>query len=103
MGSHAGSHSGRKHLFAQMRVWREQLFNQIFRYNEKLGLTPEQVDGFIQRPKDENISALVDKILIATAKNPLADVSKLERQIDQSVYLLYNLTPEEIKLVEEKV
>ncbi|MGP8079567.1 MAG: hypothetical protein ACLPVI_03555, partial [Dehalococcoidales bacterium] len=38
-----------KHLFAQMRVWREQLFNQIFRYNEKLGLTPEQVDGFIQK------------------------------------------------------
>ena len=38
-----------KHLFAQMRVWREQLFNQIFRYNEKLGLTPEQVDGIIQK------------------------------------------------------
>jgi len=38
-----------KHLFAQMRLWREQLFNQIFRYNEKLGLTPEQVDGFIQK------------------------------------------------------
>jgi len=38
-----------KHLFTQMRVWREQLFNQIFRYNEKLGLKPEQVDGFVQK------------------------------------------------------
>jgi type I restriction-modification system DNA methylase subunit len=38
-----------KHLFAQMRIWREQLFNQIFRYNEKLGLKPEQVDDFIQK------------------------------------------------------
>jgi type I restriction-modification system DNA methylase subunit len=38
-----------KRLFAQMRIWREQLFNQIFRYNEKLGLKPEQVDDFIQK------------------------------------------------------
>ena len=38
-----------KHLFAQMRLWREQLFNQIFRYNEKLGLKPEQVDEIIQK------------------------------------------------------
>jgi adenine-specific DNA-methyltransferase len=38
-----------KHLFAQMRLWREQLFNQIFRYNDKLGLTPEQVDEIIQK------------------------------------------------------
>ena len=32
-----------------MRLWREQLFNQIFRYNEKLGLKPEQVDEIIQK------------------------------------------------------
>lgn len=38
-----------KRLFAQMRVWREQLFNQIFRYNEKLQLKPEQVDDIIQK------------------------------------------------------
>ena len=29
------------------------------------------------------------------------DVSALEREIDQQVYTLYGLTPEEIKLVEE--
>ena len=38
-----------KRLFTQMRAWREQLFNQIFRYNEKLGLKPEQVDEIIQK------------------------------------------------------
>jgi len=38
-----------KRLFTQMRVWREQLFNQIFRYNEKFGLKPEQVDDIIQK------------------------------------------------------
>ncbi len=38
-----------KRLFTQMRAWREQLFNQIFRYSEKLGLKPEQVDEIIQK------------------------------------------------------
>jgi type I restriction-modification system DNA methylase subunit len=38
-----------KRLFAQMRIWREQLFNQIFRYNDKMGLKPEQVDEIIQK------------------------------------------------------
>jgi hypothetical protein len=32
--------------------------------------------------------------------NPKADTSKLEREIDELVYALYGLTPEEIKLVE---
>ncbi len=38
-----------KRLFAQMRLWREQLFNQIFRYNDKMGLKPEDVDEIIQK------------------------------------------------------
>jgi hypothetical protein len=42
----------------------------------------------------------VDKILIAKSKDPLADVTKLERQIDLLVYQLYKLTPEEIKIIE---
>ena len=33
--------------------------------------------------------------------NAEADVSALEREIDESVYALYGLTPEEIKIVEE--
>ena len=38
-----------KRLFAKLREWREILFNQIFRYNEKLGLKQEQVDEIIQK------------------------------------------------------
>ena len=38
---------------------------------------------------------------IAKHKNPDADISASEREIDQLVYQLYDLTPEEIKLVEE--
>ena len=47
------------------------------------------------------IEEKVDKILAAKDTNPDTDVFKLEKQIDQIVYLLYNLTPEEIAIVEE--
>ena len=41
------------------------------------------------------IEELVDQIL-----TPNANVSKLENEIDQMVYLLYNLTADEIAIVE---
>ncbi len=47
------------------------------------------------------LEALVDKILAAERANPLADVSAWERELDERVYRLYGLTPEEIKIVEE--
>jgi adenine-specific DNA-methyltransferase len=47
------------------------------------------------------ITSLVERILAATKKNPAADASALEREIDQQVYALYGLTPEEIKIVED--
>jgi hypothetical protein len=46
------------------------------------------------------IIALVDQILAAKRADPSADVSALEREIDERVYRLYGLTPEEIKIVE---
>jgi type I restriction-modification system DNA methylase subunit len=52
------------------------------------------------QPDNECISGLVNTILSAKAKDPEADVSALERQIDQMVYELYGLTQEEIAVVE---
>jgi SAM-dependent methyltransferase len=43
---------------------------------------------------------LVERILAAKQANPAADTSTLEREIDQQVYALYGLTPEEIAIVE---
>lgn len=43
---------------------------------------------------------LVDQILAAKAANPKADTSPLEKQIDELVYKLYELTEEEIKIIE---
>ncbi len=62
-------------------------------------ISPEQQKPFIQ---------LVDQILSITKDNNYLDnsdkqakVKKLEKEIDQLVYKLYELTPEEIKIVEE--
>jgi len=46
------------------------------------------------------IEALVDAILARKRGNPNADTRDLERAIDDIVYRLYDLTPDEIRLVE---
>lgn len=38
-----------KRLFTKLREWREVLFNQIFRYGDKMHLEPNQVDEIIQK------------------------------------------------------
>ena len=50
--------------------------------------------------QQEPIIELVDQILDAKRTDPDADVSDLENEIDQIVYLLYGLAPEEIAIVE---
>lgn len=50
--------------------------------------------------QQEEIEDRVERILAAKKENPEADVSALETEIDQLVYQLYNLTPEEIAIVE---
>ncbi len=49
----------------------------------------------------DKIIALVDKILQAKAKDPKANTQRLEKEIDALVYQLYNLTDEEIKIIED--
>ena len=49
----------------------------------------------------ESIINFVDQILAAKRADPNTDVSDLEKEIDQIVYLLYDLTPVEIKIVEK--
>ncbi|GAA8133737.1 class I SAM-dependent DNA methyltransferase [Helicobacter pylori] len=52
------------------------------------------------KPTADKIIALVDKILQAKAKDPKANTQELEKEIDALVYQLYNLTDEEIKIIE---
>ena len=39
--------------------------------------------------------------ILTKKKNPDADTSAMEQEIDRQVYVLYGLTPDEIKIVEE--
>jgi adenine-specific DNA-methyltransferase len=57
-------------------------------------LTPQN------QPIANQIITLVDQILSAKKQNPEADTSQLEIKIDQLVYKLYNLTEDEIEIIE---
>ncbi|WP_154857475.1 class I SAM-dependent DNA methyltransferase [Cyclobacterium xiamenense] len=50
--------------------------------------------------EEHKIEILVDKILAIKKQNPSSDTTDLENQIDQLVYQLYELTDEEIKIIE---
>jgi type II restriction/modification system DNA methylase subunit YeeA len=52
--------------------------------------------------QQNEIAEIVDKILTLKKANPQADTSRLEREIDRLVYQLYELTDEEIAIVEGK-
>jgi hypothetical protein len=57
----------------------------------------------VKVPALEEQTPLIERargILAAKEANPAADTSALEREIDQQVYALYGLTPEEIAIVE---
>jgi len=52
------------------------------------------------KAEQDRIVNLVDKIISAKKKDTEFDTSKLEKQIDEMVYKLYDLTEEEIKIIE---
>lgn len=51
--------------------------------------------------QQQSIIEFVDKVLAIKRQNPSADVTSFEKEIDKSVYKLYKLTDNEIKIVEE--
>jgi type I restriction-modification system DNA methylase subunit len=52
------------------------------------------------RPLVESIEAIVERILTAKKKGPNTDTSALESEIDCLVYKLFDLTPDEIEILE---
>lgn len=67
--------------------------------------TKDMINNFpiplMSEDQQQSIIALVDQILAAKKANPQADTADLEKQIDQLVYKLYNLTPAEIETIEK--
>jgi len=56
-----------------------------------------------ERAEHDAIVKLVERILAAKRAAPDADTTAWEREIDERVYRLYGLTPDEIKIVEDRV
>jgi len=54
----------------------------------------------VSKTQQKPFITLVDQILSAKATNPKADTSELEKQIDEMVYKLYELTDDEIAIIE---
>ncbi|QJD94721.1 type II restriction endonuclease [Mucilaginibacter robiniae] len=53
--------------------------------------------------QQNDLSMIVDEIILKKESDINYDISHLEKQINQFVYELYNLTEEEIKIVEEAI
>jgi len=73
-------------------------------YNQGINFTKDMINNLpvfqISEKKQKPFVELVDKILAAKKKDPQANTGELENQIDQMVYKLYDLTAEEIAIVE---
>jgi len=55
----------------------------------------------ILKQQQKPFITLVDKILSTKTQNPKADTTVLENQIDELVFKLYNLTYEEVKVIDK--
>jgi len=52
--------------------------------------------------KTSDIGIIVEQIFAQNKSNPLVEISNFEKQIDQLVYKLYELTEDEIKIIENE-
>jgi len=75
-----------------------------YTYNQGINFTKDMINSMpfpkISNEQQKLLIALVDQILSAKKQNPEADTSQLEKEIDRLVYELYDLTDEEIKIIE---
>ena len=55
----------------------------------------------VSHEQQTEITEIVNQILDAKCSNLAADIADLENEIDKRVYDLYDLTPEEIRIIEE--
>lgn len=82
-------------------ILNSRLLNFLFRTKFlNLAIKADYLKQVRLPPEDKRIPRLVDRILAAKTRNPEADTTALESEIDTLVYTLYGLTPEEIATVE---
>ena len=73
-------------------------------YQKPLSEIPiPELDTQVKKELASQIESLIDEILTEKETNPEADTHLLEARIDKLVYQLYDLTEEEIKIIENEV
>ena len=81
--------------------FRGGFFSANRQFIEQLPIRPINFADAAERTEHDALVKLVERILAAKRADAAADVTAWEREIDERVYRLYGLTPEEIKIVEE--
>lgn len=82
-----------------VRFWHKKIFPEGLHI--KIYQLKEIPIPVVPFEKQDTIVDFVKQILLMNKSNPNADTSSLEREIDKLVYQLYNLTPEEIAIIEQ--
>ena len=76
-------------------------------YNQGTTFTKDMINNLplpnLQASQRSQIISRVDRILAAKAKDAEGGTGKLEREIDELVYSLYDLTPIEIETIEKSL
>jgi hypothetical protein len=96
------------YLLAVINSWLITWYHQKCNPKAQKGLFPKVLVSDLKslpifpasKSQQSAIAKLSQKVLEAKLGNPTADTTALEREIDQQVYALYGLTPEEIAIVE---
>lgn len=83
-----------RNIFPELQGGTREINENIFRNFAIPQLQKDEQKPFIE---------LVDKILISKQQNPQANTKELEDQIDIMVYKLYNLTYEEVKIIDPEI
>ncbi|HZK55292.1 MAG TPA: TaqI-like C-terminal specificity domain-containing protein [Desulfosporosinus sp.] len=80
------------------------LYNRGKRKGESLELYQQPLSEIpikeISKEQQLSIVELVDHILIVKKDDPTADITSIEMQIDQLIYEIYDLSKDEIKIIE---
>lgn len=76
-------------------------YRYFTQFIEQLPMRPIDSASRSDRMEHDAIVRQVEEILAAKRANSAADTSVWEREIDERVYRLYGLTPDEIRIVEE--
>ena len=82
-----------------VRFWHKKIFPEGLHI--KIYQLKEIPIPVVPFEKQDTVVGLVNQILFKKKTNPSADTSFLEYEIDKLVYQLYNLTPEEIEIIEK--